>query len=463
MDYEKFLETKKKVIEENGIHIDKKEFNKMLFEFQKDITFCTLKKGRYAVWADCGLGKTPMQLEIANQVHKNTKGNVLILAPLAVTQQTKREGEKFGIDVNICRTQEDAVNGINITNYEMLEHFNAEAFECIILDESSILKSFNSKTKLALIEKFKNTPYRFSYTATPSPNDIEELGNQAEFLGIMSRKEMLSTYFVHDGGDTSKWRLKGHAKEVFWEWVANWAVVITKPSDLGYGDNNFKLPALNMIEHKTQKDCHFIGEQVSLFAQTALSLVERRNARRETLSERVQITADIVNNSTEQFIVWCDLNAESEALKKAIAGSVEVKGSDKTDHKINSALDFASGKIRVIISKPSIFGWGINWQQCHNMCFVGLSDSYEQFYQAVRRCYRFGQTKEVNVHIVISEKEGAVLDNIKRKENQAEEMIREMVKYTHLVLEKEIRGITREVIGYNPQIKMILPQWLKVG
>lgn len=457
-DYEAFLRAKQQRHTPSGFEA---EISGNLFQWQQAVTKWALKQGRAALFEDCGLGKTGQQLVWGNEVSKKTEKPVLILAPLAVSLQTKREGEKFGVEVNVCETQEDVKSGVNITNYEKLERFDTSVFSGVVLDESSILKSFNGATKQMIIERFAKTPYKLSCTATPSPNDIEELGNQAEFLGVMKRREMLSMFFVHDGGETSKWRLKGHAKDRFWEWVSSWAVVVTKPSDLGYEDGMFILPPVEYIQHSYTEEIYEHGDQLSLMPVEILTLNDRRAARRATMAERVKIAADLVNQSNEQWIVWCDLNSESEALKHTINESVEVKGSDTAEHKTSSAIEFANGNIKCLVSKPSIFGWGLNWQNCRNMIFVGLSDSFEQFYQAVRRCWRFGQMQGVNVHIVISEREGAVLDNINRKERQSKEMITEMVKYSKNVLDLAKSGVINTVTTYIPTEDMQIPQFMK--
>lgn len=463
MKYKEFLKQKMITTSSSGFEIDKETLNPMLFDFQKDIVKWCLRKGKSAIWAECGLGKTPMQLEWAKLVYEHTGGNILILAPLAVSSQTVREGVKFGIDVNIATCQDDVKHGINITNYEKMDKFVANEFDGIVLDESSILKHFTSKTRIAIIDNFNRTPYKLACTATPAPNDYMELGNHAEFLGVMSRTEMLSMFFVHDGGDTAKWRLKGHAEDKFWEWVAGWAVTMRKPSDLGYEDGKFKLPELKLYEHVVESpESEDIG-QISFIPELAETLMDRRQARRESLESRVAKAAELANNSDEQWLVWCDLNAESEALTKAIHDAVEVKGSDKNEHKADAMLGFANGDIRCLVSKPSICGFGMNFQNCSNMIFVGLSDSYEQFYQAVRRCWRFGQKNEVNAHIVISEREGLVKANIERKEADAERMADEMVKHTQTILTGEIRGTAREVTEYEARQKMILPEWLGVA
>lgn len=445
--YSEFLESKKIKSQDYGFQVE--NLNPMLFDFQKDIVRWALKKGRAALFLDCGLGKTGMQLEWASKVCAQTKGKVLILAPLSVVAQTQREGEKFGVPVKVCATQADCMDGVNITNYEKLNHFEPTEFIGIVLDESSILKSYDSKTRTQIIESFGDTPYRLACTATPAPNDYMELGNHAEFLGTMSRTEMLSMFFVHDGGETQKWRLKGHAESKFWEWIASWGIVMRKPSDLGYKDNDFKLPPLE-VKELVVKSKILDGYIVAMEAQT---LQERQAARRESISERVKACAEIVNASDKQWIVWCDLNSESDALKRAIKGSVEVKGSDSETHKKQVPIDFVDGKIRVVISKPSIYGFGMNLQNCSEMAFVGLSDSYESFYQSVRRCWRFGQKNKVTAYVVISEAEGSVADNIRRKESDAENMAVEMVKHTQSILSEEIHSTKRSVMDYKTEIE----------
>lgn len=435
MNYTEFLTSKKFIAPESGFIVD--SLNEKLFPFQKDIVKWGLKKGKAAIFADCGMGKTPMQLEWAHQVNLYTGGDILILAPLAVSKQTKREGEKFGIEVNICRAQKDVKPGINIANYEMLDHFNPSAFIGVVLDESSILKSYSGKFRNEIIDKFRYTQYKLACTATPAPNDFMELGNHAEFLSVMTRPEMLSTFFIHDGGDTSKWRLKGHAETEFWKWMASWAVMIRKPSDLGYDDGNFILPEIKYNIHHVE-----FGEPIEgqLFKTAAQTLQERQDARRSSIKERVNYISEVINKSDEPWIVWCNLNEESKQLKDSIKGAIEIKGSDTPQFKENSMLDFASGSIQKLVTKPLIAGFGMNWQHCNNMAFVGLSDSYEQFYQAVRRCWRFGQTQPVNVHIVIADIEGNVLENIMRKEQDAVRMAEEMTVHMKELTKIELKG-----------------------
>ncbi|BCJ86476.1 helicase-related protein [Effusibacillus dendaii] len=455
MNYDDFIKSKQIEVQPTGF--EAKELHPALFPFQRDIVRWSLKKGKAAIFAGTGLGKTIMQTEWAEQVHRHTGENILMLAPLAVASQTVREGQKIGVYINLCREQKDVKPGLNIANYEMLHKFDMEKFVGVVLDESSILKAYDGKMRNLIIDSFRQTPFKLACTATPAPNDYMELGNHAEFLGVMSRTEMLSMFFVHDGGDTSKWRLKGHAQSKFWEWVASWAVLLRKPSDLGYEDGEFNLPPLNVQEHIVEAD----SMEGHLFPVEALTLQERQQARRSTIEQRVEKCAEIVNSTEKPFLVWCDLNKESELLTKSIPDAVEVKGSDSPEHKEKSMLDFAEGKIRVLVTKPSIAGYGMNWQHCADMAFVGLSDSFEQVFQAIRRCYRFGQKNPVNVHMIISQLEGAVASNIKRKENDFEHMANELVKYTQKITKENIQSTKQEKTDYKPQVKMLIPDWLR--
>lgn len=451
VEYQEFIDHKAvSALHTDSIQMDAADLNPMLYSFQRDIVRWALAKGRAAIFADCGMGKTPMQLEWANRIVEARGGMVLILAPLAVASQTVSEGMKFGIKVNLCETADDLQPGINITNYEKLGKFEGAEFSGVVLDESSILKSFTGKVRNQIIDFFSNTPFRLACTATPAPNDYMELGNHAEFLGIMSYTEMLAMFFVHDGGETSKWRLKGHAEDVFWEWMGSWAVVMESPHDLGYEIDGYDLPELRIHEIVADGD-----EPIT----ESMTLTQRRQARRDTLTERCETAASLVNNSSEQWLVWCDLNAESETLHKMIGSSVEVKGSDKNTDKSNRMLGFSIGVYRSLVTKPSIAGFGMNWQQCHNMIFVGLSDSYEQYYQAVRRCWRFGQDQPVDVYIVISAKEGAVKENIARKEADSLRMRAAMIEQTKEITKKELKTTCRLSTPYEPTLRMILPKW----
>lgn len=429
--YAKFLESKRIQIEDAGISVNPRTLNLNLFPFQRDIVKWALRKGRAAIFCDCGLGKTIMQLEFAAKI----PGKVLILAPLAVAQQTVREGEKFGIAATYARAPIEAK--IAITNYEMLEHFNPADYNGVVLDESSILKSFDGAFRNQIIESFRRTPFRLACTATPAPNDYMELGNHSEFLGALTRTEMLSTFFVHDGGDTSKWRVKRHAREEFWRWVCTWAVMMRKPSDLGYSDDGFLLPELHIHDLTVEQTKPDDGR---LFAMPASTLQERRHARSVSVCPRAEEVSRIVESRPgEPWLVWCNLNSESTEAVERIIGAVEIWGSNTREEKESRMMAFSNGEIRVLVTKPSICGWGMNWQHCPNVVFLGLSDSYEEFYQALRRVWRFGQTREVNCYIVTSSSEGAVTANIKRKEADAMAMAREMVQNMYEINESEIK------------------------
>lgn len=423
--YVKFLNEKRPVVPVAGFD-PAMPLTPALFPYQADIVRWALRRGRAAIFADCGMGKTLMQLEWARHVAEH--GNVLILTPLAVGSQTAAEAARFGIAAKVSRDG-TLFDGITIANYEILHKFDCTALAGIVLDESSIIKSFDGKTRTQVIQTFRNTPYRLACTATPAPNDHMELGNHAEFLGVLSRTEMLATYFCHDGGETSVWRLKGHARGDFWQWVCGWAVNLRKPSDLGYSDDGFALPPMHTHNHVVECD---IREEGQLFTAEALTLNAQRQARRATMGKRVAMVADLVNASDAPWLVWCELNAEGDALADAIPGAVQVAGADDDDKKAARMVGFANGDHRVLITKPSIGGFGMNWQHCANVVFVGITHSFEQYYQAVRRCWRYGQTKEVNVHIVSSDAEQPVVRNLTRKSQDSARMAEEMVAATSI-------------------------------
>lgn len=446
--YDKFLEGKVVCDVYGGFVAG--DLNRSLFDFQDAIVRWALKKGRAAVFADTGLGKTLTQLSWADAVVNHTGGRVLIVAPLCVAQQTMEEGARFGIDVTYCRHQNEAVaSHIVITNYEMLVHFDASEFVGVVLDESSILKGEDSKTRHAVISKFAETPYRLSCTATPSPNDYMELGSQAEFLGVMRHTEMLAMFFTHDGGDTSKWRLKGHGKTKFWEWLATWAAFVRSPSDLGFDGSRYILPPMHVV------DC-----MIEVDAPRANTMTERRVARKDSVQARCKLLADMVNMSDEPWVIWCNLNDESSLLAQMIPDAVEVYGSLNPHKKEELLTQFSHGKARVIISKAKICGFGLNWQHCRNVAFVGLDDSFEKYYQAVRRCYRFGQKREVYVYIIYTSAEGAVKNNLDRKQSQADVMADQMVSHMREFTRREVVGTIKERTDYDPTKSIKLPSWM---
>ena len=339
----------------------------------------------------------------------------------------------------------------------MIEHFDPSQFVGVVLDESSIIKSFTSKTQGDLTDRFHRTPYKLLCTATIAPNDYTEIGTSCEFLGIMSRTEMLATYFVHDGGKTSDWRLKKAGVSKFWEWFATWAIYFNSPSDLGYEIKGYDLPELKMQTILTKSEV----EDYQMFVKVAETLQERREARKESMDDRTQKAYELTQSDMSQWLLWVDYNDESDMLRRKIPECVEIKGSDDAEVKAQASVDFADGNIRCLVSKPSIFGFGSNFQSCHNMIFCGLSDSYERFYQAVRRCWRFGQTQEVNVYIILSEKEISILENIKRKQSQMDEMQKRMTALMREVTLSEIKHTTRITTTYEPDVDIKLPSFLK--
>ena len=428
-DYDIFLEKKQKTHIKSGFDISTDLLNTGLFEFQKFIVKRALHCGKYAIFADCGLGKTFMQIEWARLVSEHTDKPVLILAPLAVSGQTISEGDKFGIPVMKyypeMNTMESTPNGIYITNYEQLANVNIDDFSGIVLDESSILKNFEGQIKKDILEAFANTPYKLACTATPSPNDPMELGNHSEFLDVMSRNEMLAMYFVHDGGETAKWRLKGHSIKSFYQFVGQWSIMLNKPSDIGFDDSGYDLPGLNLIEKQIKTAKRDNGK---LFNDTVISATNFNQELRLTKVERLDQVADIVNNSTENFIIWIKQNEEGEMLRKLIPEAIEVKGSDSPEYKEKMLLGFGKDEFRVLITKTKIAQFGMNYQNCHNQVFASLDFSFEGLYQAMRRSYRFGQNFPVNIYLITTDTMQNVKDAIDEKQIQFKIMQDEMSK-----------------------------------
>ena len=426
-EYEQFLARKMVSIPDSGF--DPAPLPEHLFEYQRDIVSWAVRKGRCAVFADCGLGKTPMQLEWAAQVAAHTGLPVLILAPLAVVAQTQREGEKFNVPVNVCRSQDDVTAGVNISNYEMLDHFVPGEFGGVVLDESSVLKTFTGKTKRQLIQSFESTPYKLACTATPAPNDHKELGNHAEFLGIGQSNEMLARWFSNNTMKAGDYTLKPWARDDFWNWVTSWAVCLGTPSDIGHSDDGFILPELQHIDEMVRIDHTRAFADGQLFVGGALSSTDMWREKRHTAKARVERAVEIVKSYPgEPIVVWCETNMEADLLKSAIPGSVEVRGADSPKVKADRINGFSRGDFNVIITKPKIAGFGLNWQHCARVVFVGVTYSFESYYQAIRRCWRFGQTRPVQAHIVYAETEGQVITTIERKKEAHKEMQREMSK-----------------------------------
>ncbi len=463
MNYADFVDGKLSRVPPTGL-AEIPALNASLFPFQRDLVTWALRRGRCAIFADTGLGKTRQELEWARCVALATGGRVLILAPLAVGAQTVREADKIGVAAKQVRYASDIdaeCPPIVVTNYDRIHHFDASAFVGVVCDESSVIKNSDSKTFATLTEMFAATPFRLCATATPSPNDYTELGTHAEFLGICTKEEMLAEYFCHDGGETQTWRLKGHARGAFWRWVAGWAALIRKPSDFGYSDDGYNLPPLVITQHTIAADPEQAKAQGLLFAEPARTLTERRSARKASLTPRVQRCADVVlAEPNEAWVIWCELNAEADALTDALTGAVEIRGSDDAILKEQRLVAFANEEFRVLISKPKIAGFGLNWQHAARMCFVGVKDSYESTYQAIRRCWRFGQTRSVHVHVFASELEGEVVKNLERKERDAFAMSEALSAETREVVRAEILGQKRQTNAYGANTKARVPAWM---
>lgn len=433
-----------------------------LFPFQADLVRWSLRKGRGALFVDTGLGKTRMQCTFGNEVlrHVGNDNRFLVCAPLAVARQTINEAKSFGIDVHYVRDQSEVRPGISITNYEMLHALDPSQFTGVALDESSIIKNYAGVRRDELINAFRATPYRLCCTATPAPNEWAELGNHSEFLGIMNYGEMLPTFFTRDAGDC-EWYLKGWAERAFWEWVCEWAALVRRPSDLGYSDDGYILPPIDIRQHTIPATQEEIRASGMLVATAAKGLTAQRKVKRDSIDVRVNMAADIANSSTEQFIVWCELNPESKQVTKLINGAVEVTGSDSPEEKADRLLAFARGDFRVLVTKAKIAGMGLNFQSCHRQIDVGVSHSYEQFYQKIRRCHRFGQKHQVIVDIISSELESDVVRNLLAKQENAAAMADKMSSYTRAFVQANIRSAKRTVTEYNPTKRIQWPSWLR--
>lgn len=444
VDYQRFIDSKRQFTEPSGFDVPEETLSPWLMPFQRDVVKWALRVGKAAIFADCGLGKGLMHLEWCNHVSKYTNNPVLILAPLAVSYQTMYESDKFGIDLHLSRGGDDIRDGVNITNYEKIHQYDPSVFSGIALDESSILKAYLGSMRNKINEFANRIPFRLAASATPAPNDLTELVNHAEFLGIMSEAEIKALYFTQDGNSSNKYRLKRHAVEDFWKWMASWSVAFRMPSDLGYDNDGFILPPIH--KHRITVDVGAFDAGM-LFTIEATTLEEQRTVRKSSVNTRAKKASELANNSDEAWLIWCDLNDESKELKKLIPDAVEVTGSDTPEYKEKSMIGFANGDFRVLISKPSICGFGMNWQHCHNVIFLGLSHSYEKYYQAVRRVWRFGQAHDVNVYVITTNADGAILENIERKERQAMDMYDQIVH--HMSKERNFNRISRQEMTYE--------------
>lgn len=450
--YTDFLASKRLVAPTSGVDVARERLHPALFDWQGQLVRWSLRKGRAALFADTGLGKTLMSLAWAQQAAER----VLILAPLAVAQQTVREGERWGIPVSYVRKGEDAPErGIAITNYEMLPHFNPARWGAVVLDESSILRDFNGKTRTALIEAFRRTPMRLCCTATPAPNDIQEIANHAEFLGLMSRVEMLAHFFVHD---SDGWRLKGHARKAFFRWLASWGMAVKKPSDIGGDDTGYNLPPLTVTPHFIETDYRAPDR---LFDVGLSGITDRAKVRRGTLDARVEAAAALVRAEPwEAWLCWVGLNDEGTQLQRLLTDATIVEGSQSPDEKAAALLAFADGAVPTLVTKAGISGHGMNWQHCARMVFVGLSDSWESYYQAIRRCWRFGQTRPVRVHVILSDRERDIWNNVCRKEAEAERLARELIEHSSEFSRAEL-GAVSAAEPYRADRQLTVPDWLK--
>lgn len=462
MKYTDFLATKRRPAPSSGISCDPGHVDERLFDFQRHTVAWAVRRGRAAIWADTGLGKTRMQLAWADAVTR-TSGRALILAPLAVAEQTVREATAIEVPVTYVRDQDEADTApgrIVITNYDRLHKFNPAAFSAVVLDESSILKAFSGTTKRALVKAFQSTPYRLACTATPAPNDLEELCNHADFLGVMSPQEMRTTFFIADSrGEFMRYRLKGHAHDAFFDWLASWAIACRTPADLGFDAAAYDLPELSIVDHFVPTDWAADGE---LFTPRLEGVTQRAQVRRDTLGARVAQALEVIGaEPAEQWIVWCGLNPEADAIAAAIPGAVNVQGSDPAEVKAARLLDFAEGRIRVLVTKPKIAAFGLNFQACARMTFVGLSDSYEQYYQAIRRCWRFGQTRPVTAHIVLADVERVIADNVRAKERAARDITAGLVSAIAAENRRELFAGTSKGDDYEPSRPLTVPTWME--
>lgn len=466
-DYEAFIAGKGVQAAPVGFTVDGSRFPSSMKGFQSAITDWSLRRGRAALFEGTGLGKTLQELTWASEVAHETSHPVIVFTPLAVAEQTVREAEKFGIDgVAYAASQADIRTRIVVTNYDRAHLFDFSRFGGVVFDESSIFKAADGKTRQHLTAEAQVIPYRLPATATPAPNDWTEIGQHAELLGVMTAKEMLSMFFVHDGaaraeGGGDGWRLKKHAAQAFWAWMASWCVMIRSPADLGFDEPGYILPPLH--RHQVTVPGSDGPPPGALFAMEAGTMQERLAARRNSLPQRTGAASEIVNARPERpWLVWCNLNDEADAMVKMIPGAVQIAGADSREEKVRKMLAYSNGEIQCLITKPSIAGFGMNWQHCADMAFVGLNDSFEQLYQSIRRCWRFGQASEVNAYLIASEAEGQVVANLERKERDYEAMQDAMAFHMRDLTRQQIRGgrVASSSIATKP---MELPAWMNAA
>lgn len=453
-DYQAFLASKKPRAMATGI--EPGELHPDLFDFQRHCVEFALRQGRAGIYLDTGLGKTRVQLDWCDKAMRASNGYALLLTPLAVARQIEREAHSAGYDARVIREQSEARAGINICNYDRLDKIDPDAFGVVSLDEASILKNFSGRISRGLIETFRDHRFKMAATATPAPNDHMELGQQSEFLSAMNGNEMLSRFFINDASTASQqWRLKKHAETAFWEWMASWARMAQSPEDLGFDGSRFVLPELRVIRHRAA-----FGEvkpmEGTLFALD-MSATSMYDVKRQTAGARADAAARLIETSSQPWLVWVDTDAEADAVCKRVADAVEVRGSMTVEQKEDTLLGFVDGRVRVLVTKPKIAGMGLNFQHCNRMIFVGRSFSYEAWYQAVRRCWRFGQTREVQAHIIVAEGEEQIGRVIDRKADEHAAMKRAMAT----AMRRATTQATRRLIDYEPKHKGRLPSWLR--
>lgn len=458
-DYQAFIARKRKVVEQMGFEVGEADINPMMKDWQALITRWALRRGRAALFEDCGMGKTAQFLVWAEHVNRFTGKPVVVHCPIGVRGQTKREAAKFniGCEVTIADSDEDVRDGINLVNYEKIHKFHAGQFGGVVLDESSLLKSLNSKTRIQLTDIYRNTRFKLACTATPSPNDHDELGFHAEWLGVKQSTDMRNEFFYHDSGDTGKWTLMGHAHKAFWSWVSEWAICIGKPSDINGDNSGYDLPELRIHRHVIESN--LVAPKGMLFNTSGISATSIHDEKRQTNADRCKRTAELVASGSGPCIVWCDTNYEADELKKLLPQAIEVRGSEKESVKEAKINRFLSEPNVVMISKASIFGFGINAQHCNRMIFAGLSFSFESFYQAIRRCWRFGQLHPVDVHVVIADSESAIESAISRKSSDFDAMrcgMADAMKSFQL----ERLGMDHNKKIYQPTVRFELPEFL---
>ena len=463
MDYDEFISTKHAKTTQSGFSVKLESLNPKAFDWQRRVIQWALKRGRAALFLDTGLGKTISQLTWAENVCKHTGGRVLLHCPIGVRQQTKREAEKFGIDCDVAICDNDTAmptSGIVIANYEKLHKFNTREFVGVVLDESSILKSFSGTIKRNLCSGWNHADFRLACTATPSPNDHMELGNHAQFLGIMNSNEMLSRWFYNDTMKSGGYKILPHGEADFWDWVATWAACVSMPSDIGGSDEGYILPELSRIDHTVFPDDETPEDGCLFFVERELTATTVHKEKRRTVADRAAKVAEIVaDEPTEPWLIWCDTNYEADELKRLVPDAVDLRGNESETAKESKLSGFTDGSIRVLITKPTVAGFGLNWQHCRRMAFIGLSYSYEQYYQAVRRCWRFGQKHEVHAHVVMAESEAAILRTNQRKQDQHSQMqsaMRESINRKHELATSADLALSQQ----HSDKRMELPQWL---